>query len=569
MRGRADELMLRELTIRDFAIIENLDINFQANMTTITGETGAGKSIVIDALGLLAGGRASQEFIRQNANKFILQGLFDLPDDSQVHELLQQLGVNTDDGNLIIQREYSRNGHGICRINGLMVTRAILRRVGKHLLDIHGQNEQQSLMHVENHLQLLDQFDSAISPIKQKYQVAFGKYQHFAKQLQRRKKNEQSWAQRLDMLRFQAKEIGAADLKKAEEKQLQQEKEKLENFQLIQRSLANSYQLLTGDPAAIIDQVGKAMESLEQISSFSATFKKISDNLASAFYLLQDTGHDLSNQLELLEWDEDRLEQVNERLELINQLEHKYGNSVAEILAYYQKITHELQQMESSESDSDQLELQVRQSLKVAQKLAEQLTKLRHQAAKKLTVAVHKQLRALYMDKAVFEVRFRSLSQLDLNGADKAEFYIQTNPGEVVGPLVKIASGGELSRIMLALKTIFSVQQNVTSIIFDEVDTGVGGRVAQAIAEKILQIAKHSQVLCITHLPQVAAVSDHQLLVNKQVTAGRTETTVHWLNEQQRIDELARMLAGSQITPLTKEHAAELLNLAIKSKKND
>lgn len=560
--------MLRELTIKDFAIIENLDINFQSKMTAITGETGAGKSIVIDALGLLAGGRASQEFIRQSANKFILQGLFDLPSDQQLLELLQHLGINFDDHNIIIQREYSRNGHGICRINGLMVTRAVLRQVGKYLLDIHGQNEQQSLMHVESHMQLLDQFDPAIKPIKQKYQTAYSNYQKYLHQLQQRKKNEQSWAQRLDMLKFQVKEIKAADLKINEENQLQHEKKTLENFQLIQQSLANSYQLLTGDPAASLDQVGKAMDSLEQISDFSQPFKKISDNLNSAFYLLQDTAHDLSDQLELLEWDEGRLEEVNERLELINQLEHKYGADIPEILDYYQKISNELQEMESSESDSDQLEQQVLQAQQAAKKIAEHLRKMRHKAADKLVLAVHKQLKELCMDKAIFEPRFWTLNQLNQNGSDRVEFYIQTNPGETVGPLVKIASGGELSRVMLALKTIFSVQQNVTSIIFDEVDTGVGGRVAQAIAEKILQIAKQSQVLCITHLPQVAAVSDHQLLVRKQVVADRTETKVCWLSERQRIDELARMLAGSQITSLTKKHAAELLELAARLKEN-
>ncbi|MFT9050158.1 DNA repair protein RecN [Liquorilactobacillus nagelii] len=560
--------MLRELTIKDFAIIESLDINFQSKMTAITGETGAGKSIVIDALGLLAGGRASQEFIRQSANKFILQGLFDLPSDQQLLELLQHLGINFDDHNIIIQREYSRNGHGICRINGLMVTRAVLRQVGKYLLDIHGQNEQQSLMHVESHIQLLDQFDPAIGPIKQNYQTAYNNYQKYLHQLQQRKKNEQSWAQRLDMLKFQVKEIKAADLKTNEENQLQHEKGTLENFQLIQQSLANSYQLLTGDPAASLDQVGKAMDSLEQISNFSKSFKKISDNLNSAFYLLQDTAHDLSNQLELLEWDEGRLEEVNERLELINQLEHKYGADIPEILDYYQKISNELQEMESSESDSDQLEQQVLQAHQAAEKIADHLRKLRHKAADKLVLAVHKQLKELCMDKAIFEPRFWSLNQLNQNGSDRVEFYIQTNPGETVGPLVKIASGGELSRVMLALKTIFSVQQNVTSIIFDEVDTGVGGRVAQAIAEKILQIAKQSQVLCITHLPQVAAVSDHQLLVRKQVVADRTETKVCWLTERQRIDELARMLAGSQITSLTKKHAAELLELAARLKGN-
>lgn len=560
--------MLRELIIKDFAIIEQIDITFQAKMTVITGETGAGKSIVIDALGLLAGGRASQEFIRKGANKFILQGLFDLPLASAEQDFLHSLGINWDEGNLILQREYSRSGHGTCRINGTLVTRTILRQVGQWLIDIYGQNEQQSLLQVENHLKLLDQFDSRIQPVKEKYQAAFGRFRKKAIYLQQRKQNEQSWIQRLDMLKFQVSEIESANLKKEEEQQLIQEKEKLENFQLIQQTLAQSYQLLNGEPIALIDQVGTVMQQMKQIEQFSPQLKKISTDVTNAFYLLQDISHDLSSQNDLLEWDEDRLDQVNERLELIHQLEHKYGSTLAEVLAYYQKIKTELQQMQATESSGDELEKQVADLRQTAEKLAQDLSQIRQQAAVKLEARVHQQLAALYMSKTVFQVHFAAVNQLKPTGHDQIEFYIQTNPGERMGPLAKIASGGEMSRIMLALKTIFAVQRNLTSIIFDEVDTGVSGRVAQAIAEKILQLAQHSQVLCITHLPQVAAVGDHHLLVEKTVGNGRTQTIVTKLNRQQRVTELARMVAGSQITSSAIEHAQELITLADKLKQS-
>ena len=554
--------MLRELIIKDFAIIDQIDISFQDKMTVITGETGAGKSIVIDALGILAGNRASQEFIRQGADKFVLQGLFDLPADASFLKYLQAQGINLDDGNLILQREYAKSGHGVCRVNGTLVTRGILRQVGQRLIDIHGQNEQQSLLQVENHLRLLDQFDSRIQLQKNEYQECFAKYQAKRSLLNQHKKNEQSWNQRVDMLKFQVKEITDAALKPGEEEKLTHEKEKLENFQLIQQTLAQCYQLLTAEPVALTDQLGNAMQQMEAISQFSPELKKIASDLANAYYLVQDISRDLSQQNDLLEWDEGRLDAVNERLELIHQLEHKYGSSIPAILSYHQKITAELKQMQTAESNSDELEKQVKALQTKAWQLAGKLAKTRQQAAQKLKVAVHQQLAELYMNKAVFEVKIKHLPELTGTGFDQVEFYIQTNPGEKMGPLVKIASGGELSRVMLALKSIFAVEQNITSIIFDEVDTGVSGRVAQAIAEKILQLSHKSQVLCITHLPQVAAVGNHHLLVKKSVKNKRTKTSVVLLDYDQRIQEIARMLAGSQVTALAVKHAEEMLKLA-------
>jgi DNA repair protein RecN (Recombination protein N) len=554
--------MLRELIIKDFAIIDQIDISFQDKMTVITGETGAGKSIVIDALGILAGNRASQEFIRQGTDKFVLQGLFDLPADVSLQKHLQAQGISLDDRNLILQREYAKSGHGVCRINGTLVTRGILRQVGQRLIDIHGQNEQQSLLQVENHLRLLDQFDSRIQPQKAEYQKCFAKYQAKRSLLNQRKKNEQSWNQRVDMLKFQVEEITDAALKMGEEEKLTHEKERLENFQLIQQTLAQCYQLLTAEPVALTDQLGNAMQQMEAVSQFSPELKKIASDLANAYYLVQDISHDLSKQNDLLEWDEGRLDEINERLELIHQLEHKYGSSIPDILDYHQKITTELKQMQTAESSSDELAKQVKALYTESWQLADRLAKTRQQAAQKLKKAVHLQLTELYMNKAVFEVKIKHLPKLTSNGFDQVEFYIQTNPGEKMGPLVKIASGGELSRVMLALKSIFAVEQNITSIIFDEVDTGVSGRVAQAIAEKILQLSQKSQVLCITHLPQVAAVGKHHLLVKKSVKNNRTKTIVILLNHDQRIQEIARMLAGSQVTALAIKHAEEMLKLA-------
>ncbi|MBN7275217.1 DNA repair protein RecN [Ligilactobacillus pobuzihii] len=556
--------MLSSLTIKDFAIIDKIQIDFQPKMTVLTGETGAGKSIVIDALGLLAGGRGSSDYIRKGKKKALLQALFILPEDARSYQILDEIGVSYDHNGLILQRELYRNGHNICRINGELVNLANMRRVGETLIDIHGQNEHQELMHPEKHLSLLDSFaDKQIGSLKENYYQSYQRYRQEKDSLEKKEKNEKEWAQRLDMLQFQVQEIETAQLQTDEEEQLTEEKYQLDNYQAIHDALENSYQLLSGEDIDALGQVGSVMEQIQRVSGLSSDLGQISQRVTDAYYGLADSVHEISNQLSTMEWDEDRLDQIEHRLEDIHQLKRKYGSSIPEILSYYQKIKAELKDMQKTGADSDEQKAHVEQLLRNSKQLAHKLSQRRKKAAVQLEKAVHKELKALYMGKTIFKVKFLDSSNDDLNsqGMDQVEFYIQTNPGESMGPLSRIASGGELSRIMLALKTIFAQRQGVTSIIFDEVDTGVSGRVAQAIAEKISLIAQSSQVLCITHLPQVAAVSDHHYLVEKKIQKGRTETSVKQLARFDKVEELARMLAGTEITDLAREHAAELLKL--------
>ncbi|GEN47221.1 DNA repair protein RecN [Ligilactobacillus pobuzihii] len=556
--------MLSSLTIKDFAIIDKIQIDFQPKMTVLTGETGAGKSIVIDALGLLAGGRGSSDYIRKGKKKALLQALFILPEDARSYQILDEIGVSYDYSGLILQRELYRNGHNICRINGELVNLANMRRVGETLIDIHGQNEHQELMHPEKHLSLLDSFaDKQIGSLKENYYQSYQRYRQEKDSLEKKEKHEKEWAQRLDMLQFQVQEIKTAQLQTDEEEQLTEEKYQLDNYQAIHDALENSYQLLSGEDIDALGQVGSVMEQIQRVSGLSSDLGQISQRVTDAYYGLADSVHEISNQLSTMEWDEDRLDQIEHRLEDIHQLKRKYGSSIPEILSYYQKIKAELKDMQKTGADSDEQKAYVEQLLRDSKQSAHKLSQQRKKAAVQLEKAVHKELKALYMGKAIFKVKFLDNSNDDLNaqGMDQIEFYIQTNPGESMGPLSRIASGGELSRIMLALKTIFAQRQGVTSIIFDEVDTGVSGRVAQAIAEKISLIAQNSQVLCITHLPQVAAVSDHHYLVEKKIQKGRTETSVKQLARFDKVEELARMLAGTEITDLAREHAAELLKL--------
>ena len=554
--------MLQELSIKDFAIIDEIQISFQPKMTVLTGETGAGKSIIIDALGLLAGGRGSTEFIRKGEKKAVIQGLFTLPREANTYNILEEYGIDSEDGQIILQRDLYRGGRNICRINGMMVNLATLRKIGETLIDIHGQNEHQELMKPENHIDLLDEYDKKTSELRNQYQVVYQNYRKLKLSMEKKEADEKAWAQRLDMLNFQVKEIEEAGLKINEEDELVEEKNKLDNFQAIHDALELSYQILSGEKIDVVGNLGNAMNELSDISDLSENLQEINTKISDAFYSLEDAARDISDELDSMEWNGERLNEIEERLELIHQLKRKYGDTIEDILHYHSRIVKELREMENAEQNSEKQERQLSEALEKVKELAIKLSKQRKKSAKKLEKMIHEQLSALYMDKAVFEVKFLNNSKLYSKGIDKVEFYIQTNPGEEMGPLAKIASGGELSRIMLALKTIFSQKMGVTSIIFDEVDTGVSGRVAQAIAEKISQISNNSQVLCITHLPQVAAIADNHYYISKSVNDGRTETSLKELDEKQKIREIARMLSGSEITELTLKHAEELIKMS-------
>lgn len=554
--------MLQELSIKDFAIIDEIQISFQPRMTVLTGETGAGKSIIIDALGLLAGGRGSTEFIRKGEKKAVIQGLFTLPREANTYNILEEYGIDSEDGQIILQRDLYRGGRNICRINGMMVNLATLRKVGETLIDIHGQNEHQELMKPENHIDLLDEYDKKTSQLRNQYQVVYQNYRKLKLSMEKKEADEKAWAQRLDMLNFQVKEIEEAGLKINEEDELVEEKNKLDNFQAIYDALELSYQILSGEKIDVVGNLGNAMNELSDVSDLSENLQEINTKISDAFYSLEDAARDISDELDSMEWNGERLNEIEERLELIHQLKRKYGDTIEDILHYHSRIEKELREMENAEQNSEKQERQLSEALEKVKELAIKLSKQRKKSAKKLEKMIHEQLSALYMDKAVFEVKFLNNSKLYSKGIDKVEFYIQTNPGEEMGPLAKIASGGELSRIMLALKTIFSQKMGVTSIIFDEVDTGVSGRVAQAIAEKISQISNNSQVLCITHLPQVAAIADNHYYISKSVNDGRTETSLKELDEKQKIREIARMLSGSEITELTLKHAEELIKMS-------
>lgn len=556
--------MLAELAIKNIAIIESVTVSFQKGFTVLTGETGAGKSIIIDSIHLLVGGRGSSDFVRHGADKAEIEGLFLIEDDHPAIAKCSEFGIEIEEGMLLLKRDIYPSGKSVCRVNGKLVTITILREIGRTLVDIHGQHDNQEMLDDKSHLRLLDEFGGKeIYPALNEYQSIYREYVKIKKDLASLNENEQMMAQRLDLLKFQLNEITNAQLKIGEDEQLLTEKKKLTNFEKLFSSLNTTYEALQGEQKGL-DWVGLALSNLDEAQTIDEELKEIYSIVSNSYYQLEDIVHTLREKLDELEYDPNRLNEIENRLNIIHQMKRKYGDSIEAILEYCAKIDDEIEMITNRESHIETLNKKLVSIEKDLLVEANHLTSLRKNAAEKLTEAIHKQLKDLYMDKTVFEVKFFEQDNIEFqpDGIDKIEFYMSTNPGEPLKPLAKIASGGELSRIMLALKTIFSQHQGVTSIIFDEVDTGVSGRVAQAIGEKIYRISVNSQVLSITHLPQVAALCDHHFFIRKEIKEHRTITSIQQLSECERIEEIARMISGSHITTATEEHAKELLDLA-------
>ncbi len=556
------------MTIKNFAIIESLSLTFQEGMTVLTGETGAGKSIIIDALGLLVGGRGSADFIRHGEERLELQGLFALAEDNLAcRNALIENGIDASDDMVVLERSLFRSGKNSCRINGKLVTTVLLRQIGSKLIDIHSQHEHQELMNEEFHLSLLDRFASdKIKPALTKYQTNFKEYQTIEKEWQNWTKNERELAQRLDMLRFQQQEIENANLQAGEEDRLLEQKNILANFEKLNENLQGAYAAIQGEPGGL-EFVGEAMRQMETAASIHTDYKAVSEAISSSYYILEDSMSQIRQSLDQLEFQPEELNQIESRLNDLNQLKRKYGKTIEDIIQYEQEISSEMEKLTDSESHVGHLETKLATLKTELTKQAATLTDIRKKAAVTLEKQIKQELNQLYMEKAIFSVRFEA-NKMELTelGQDSVVFYMSTNPGEPLKPLAKIASGGELSRMMLALKTIFSRHQGITSIIFDEVDTGVSGRVGQAIAEKIYAVSVGSQVLCISHLPQVAAMANHHYYITKKVQNKRTTTSVTVLKGVEKVEEISRMIAGIEVTELTKQHAKEMIEQAEKVK---
>ena len=550
--------MLLEISIKNFAIIEAISLNFEKGMTVLTGETGAGKSIIIDAMNMMLGARATTDVIRHGVPKAEIEGLFSIENSLPLQEIFDEQGIDLGD-EIIIRREILQNGRSVSRVNGQMVNLSVLRAIGQHLVDIHGQHDQEELMRPQLHIQMLDEFgDTDFLELKQSYQTNFDAYRQMRKQLLEIKKNQEEHKARIEMLEFQMAEIESAALQPGEDLKLNQERDKLLNHKNIADTLTNAYTMLDNEEFSSLANVRSAMNDMESLEEYDAEYREISTSLSESYYALEDVTKRLEDIIEDLDFDGNRLMQIESRLDLIHAITRKYGGNVDDVLLYFAKITEEYNLLTGNNLSSEDMEAELKQLEVSLVDLASKLASARHNLAQQLEIEIQQELKDLYMDKARFQVQFTK-GKFSREGNESVEFYISTNPGEDFKPLVKVASGGELSRLMLAIKSAFSRKEGKTSSVFDEVDTGVSGRVAQAIAQKIHKIGQHGQVLAISHLPQVIAIADYQFFIEKISNEHSTVSTVRLLTVDERVEEVAKMLAGENVTEAALSQARELL----------
>ena len=551
--------MLSQLYIENIAVIRQATIDFQKGFHVFTGETGAGKTILISAINAVLGGRTFKEIIRTGESRARVSALFTgIP--ASLAEKIGELGYPLEDGQLLVQREIDLTGKGQCRLDGRPATAAMLREVCSLLIDIHGQHDNQELLSAEKHLGFLDSFGAYRKELED-YAKAYAQRMACADRLEKLQMDESYKLQRMDILQFQLKEIGDARLTDGEEEQLTEQQKRIKNAERITESLGTIYTLLNGDG----EELRGVLEALEEISTeldtaakYLPDFTQYGDKLNDAYYMLEELGSTARDTLEDADFDPRQLDTIESRLDTIYRLKKKYGGSIAEIHAYYDKISEEYNTLELSDEMVEQLRGELERAEQDLWQAAKALTARRLETAGEFVRRVEAELAYLDMGGVRFSIS-RKEKAFGPNGADEMEFLICTNAGEEARPLAKIASGGELARIMLAIKNVLAEKDDIGTIIFDEVDTGVSGRAAQKIGQKLAEVARHRQVICVTHLAPVAACAAHHYRIYKTVEEGRTFTRVEELGHEDRVRELARIMVGDHITESALQSAGEML----------
>lgn len=562
--------MLLELNIQNIALIERLRIEFDRGLNVLTGETGAGKSIVVDCVNLALGGRADRELIRTGEEKACVRALFDISENADAAEYLSSLGIDTDEGLAEVSREMSRSGKNVCRVNGAMMTLSNLKAFTSLLVDIHGQHEHQQLMDSEKHLSFLDGYaGDELVPFKEEMKRAYDVCSATSRELNRLNMDEAERARRIDNLTYQHREISGAKLKADEEETLLSKNRIYENAEKLSGHLRTAYERVYAGGKSISAQesLKRAMDAMNAISDIDEKYKNLHARLEEAYYVVSDIGYELQDASDEMEFDPAEAEKVADRLDLIGRLKRKYGPELKDVIEFGKKAGEELKTLSASSDIRQELEDRLKEQKKALKSAAEALSAVRKERAAQLSGAVVEQLKDLGMGRTRFEAKFETLDKPQANGQDSMEFMISPNPGEPLRPLAAIASGGEISRIMLALKAITAETEGVDTMIFDEIDTGISGRMAQTVGEKMCMLGKMRQVICVTHLAQIAALSDHQYLVEKTVEGEKTGSTVKKLTEEGRIDEIARMVGGADEGESGRMHAKNMLEAANALKK--
>lgn len=552
--------MLQTLSIKQFAIIDELEVNFGDGLTVLSGETGAGKSIIIDAIGQLIGMRASSNYVRHGEKKAVIEGIFDIDNSKEAISILHDLSIDIDEDFLLVKREIFSSGKSICRVNNQTVTLQDLRKIMQELLDIHGQHETQTLLKQKYHLHLLDNYaENTYKSLLESYVDTFDKYSAKKKELADLESADQALLQRLDLLKFQYEELQEANLIENEVPQLESDIKRIQNSESLSLALNNAHVTLT-DEHAITDRLYELSNQLQSISEILPDkYDELKEDVDQFYYTLEDAKHQLYDDLTNTEFDEQYLNELESRMNLLNSLKRKYGKDINELIMYQDKMADEINKIENYEESTAQLRQEIDDLYKNVMELGEKLSQERRNVAQSLRNHIVDEIQNLQMNDANLEISFKPLDKTNREGIEFVEFLISPNKGEPLKSLNKIASGGELSRIMLALKTIFVKTRGQTAILFDEVDSGVSGKAAQKMAEKMKGLAEHIQVICISHLPQVASMSDHHLFISKNSNDERTTTQVKELTGEERIDEVARMISGATVTELTRQNAKEMI----------
>lgn len=566
--------MLVDLFLRDFALVEEAGVEFGPGFNVLTGETGAGKSLLVGAITFVLGERAGPEVVRSGAREAIVEATFDVRGAPLAVKASKEAGFEPEDGLLVFSREISTTGRSRFRINGRTASLSIVRSIAQFLIDVHGQHEHQSLLDVSRHLDFLDSLGGdKMAELRAEVERLYREWKRLSEEKERIIATERERAQRLDLLEFQRREIDAAKLKEGEEEELRKEQEILANAERLHEAAATAYRLAyeTEEGRAATDLLGEALEALEEAAEIDRRLKGPVEAMSQALSLVEEAARRLGDYVGSLEFDPRRLEEVEARLELIERLKRKYGDTVGAVLEYRQRIERELKELSTAEERLEEVERRKREVEANLAEAARRLSEERKKLAKELSRRIRKELSEMAMPHAQFLVDLRKESSeegielegkrlaIGPRGMDKVEFLFSANPGEPAGPLSKIASGGEMSRVMLALKSVHAWETQVPTLIFDEIDIGIGGRTTLAVAEKLRKVAYRSQVLCVTHLPQIASLADHHFVVEKLEERGRARIKVERLPEEGRVKEIARMLGGEELTTVTLRHAEELL----------
>ena len=563
--------MLKNLRIKNYALVEDLDIEFYPGLNVLTGATGAGKSIIVGAVNLVLGERATTEMVRTGAEEAIIEGIFEIGSKDLIQKLLASLGILLDENILIIRREVSSKGASRCFVNDKQVTLANLKLIGDRLADLHGQHQHQSLLNISNHLEYLDNFGD-LNQLKEEVSQIYFQLRSKIKELDEIQKSEKENQEKKQLYSFQVNEIERANLSLGEDEKLLEGKKILENIEILHQILSSAYKELYDSENSVSQRLSFSKKELDKASQIDSKFKDYTKALETSLIQISDISRFFEKYLNNLEFDPQRLEEIRERLNLINSLKKKYGSEISEIFKYAEELLKKLDLFENLDEKIESLNKEIEVLAKTLKKNVLLLSDKRKEKGEELAKKMKKELSFLGMEKTEFEVRISykedECGLLELNGKkyyvdekgiDNIEFFVSPNTGEELKPLAKIASGGEISRIMLGLKSVLAKSDRIPTMIFDEVDVGIGGEVADSVGKRLKSLSSNHQIICITHLQQIASFAQHHFKVFKETEKQRTVTKIKELNEKERVKEIARMISGEKISELTLKHAKEMI----------